>query len=277
MPDWIPDFRPELPWAPSGLSGTLKTVPGWLARGASESRFAAEVLHFQVSLVRGVKASSHGLPSGDGRPVLLVPGFGFGDPATLPLQMAVNAGGYKVVRSKIWANVRCGDRAVEGLGAVAKAAVERDNGRRLLVVGHSRGGMLARGLAARFPELIERVISLGAPLNYEFAFYELPKPMVEVLTVVHQMDPHLRRMKCGTPDCSCPYMTATRHPLPSAVDLVSIYSKSDGVVDWRACVVPGATNLEVPGTHLGMGLRPSTTRVVMEALAMPIGPVNSTG
>ena len=56
-------------------------------------------------------------------------------------------------------------------------------------------------------------------------------------------------------------------PLPPEVELVSVYTRTDGIVDWRACVVPGARNIEVDGSHLGMGLRPATTRVVMEQLA----------
>ena len=55
--------------------------------------------------------------------------------------------------------------------------------------------------------------------------------------------------------------------MPPEVELVSIYSASDGVVDWRSCVVPEATNVEVSGTHLGMGLKPETLRVIMEQLA----------
>ena len=59
--------------------------------------------------------------------------------------------------------------------------------------------------------------------------------------------------------------------MPAEVELVSIYTTSDGVVDWRSCMVPGATNVEVSGTHLGMGLKPATLRVIMEQLAK--GPV----
>lgn len=272
MSDWLSEHRPEGPWAPRGLPRWLNAAPGWAARVASESRFAGEILQFELSLLPGSSKPSRGLPQGNARPVLVIPGFGFGDAATLPVQIALHGAGYRVVRSRIRANIRCSDRAVDALGRVAAAAVERDHGRRLFVVGHSRGGMLARGLAARFPELVERVVSLGAPLNHEFAFYEIPEPMVRVLTEVHHLDPELRRMQCSTPECTCPYMLATRKPLPPVVELISIHTKADGIVDWRACVVPGAINIEVPGTHLGMGLRPSTTRVVLEALALPPAP-----
>lgn len=264
--EWLDEHKPDQPWAPRGLPGWLRGWPGWAARAASESRFPLEIAQLQSALLHDPKAASRGLPSGGGRPVLVIPGFGFGDPATLPMQWALHAGGFRVIRSGIAANVRCSDRTVDQLAEVARSAVDGDNGRRLVVVGHSRGGMLARGLGARHPELVEQVVSLGAPLNHEFAFYEIPQPLVGALRIVHQTDPVLRERKCVTPDCTCPYMAATRRPMPPEVELVSIYTKSDGIVDWRACVVPGATNIEVPGSHLGMGLKPSTVRVVLEQL-----------
>ncbi len=199
--------------------------------------------------------------------MLVIPGFGFGDMATVPVQLALRAAGYRVVLSQIKVNVRCADATVEDLVPVAERAVAENGGQPLHVVGHSRGGMLARGLAVRRPDLVSRVISMGAPLNYEFAFYEIPAPMVQVVQRHQQQDPERRRMQCSTPQCACPYMVAAHRPLPSGIDLVSLYTTSDGIVDWRACVVPGATNIEVPGTHLGMGLRPETLRIVLQLLA----------
>ena len=243
-------------------------MPGWAARSGAEARFAAEIAHYTAALRHGpglgVVTDSD---QGAGRPVLVLPGFGFGDAATLPMQGVLQAAGYRVIWSRIAINVRCSDRTVDALADVARRAVTDDGGRRLLVVGHSRGGMLARGLAARHPELVEHAVSLGAPLNHEFAFYEIPQPLVGALRTVHQRDPELRMRQCVTPDCTCPYMEATKRPMPAEVRLTSIYTMSDGVVDWRACVVPGANNIEVDGSHLGMGLRPRTLQVVLDTLA----------
>ena len=98
-----------------------------------------------------IRRGSNWSALGRGRPVLVVPGFGFGDPSTVPLQWALHTAGYRVVRSGIWVNVGCSDRAVDALAEVARRTVEADGGRRLFVVGHSRGGMLARGLALVIP------------------------------------------------------------------------------------------------------------------------------
>ncbi len=262
MNDWRDEHLPHLHWAPRGLPRALRSLPGWAARAASESRFAGEVVQFEKALPRG----SGDLQTPVDRQVLVVPGFGFGDVATLPMQIALRRAGFRVVRSRILANIRCSDRAVDRLADVARRAVEHDHGQRLMVVGHSRGGMLARGLGARHPELVSTAVSLGAPLNDEFAFYEIPQPMVGVLKVVHQRDPELRERQCVTRDCTCPYMRAVHRPFPEDVELVSYYTTSDGIVDWRACVVPGAENIEVPGSHLGMGLKPQTVDLVIRRL-----------
>lgn len=267
MSDWRDAHLPDLHWAPHGLSGRLKAVPGWVARAASESRFAAEVLDFEKALPH----AGSGPATTIDRQVLVVPGFGFGDVATLPMQIALRRAGFRVVRSQILANIRCSDRAVDRLAEVARRAVDSDHGQRLMVVGHSRGGMLARGLGARHPELVSTVVSLGAPLNDEFAFYEIPQPMVGVLKAVHQRDPELRERQCVTRDCTCPYMQAVHRPFPEDVELISLYTTSDGIVDWRACVVPGAENIEVSGSHLGMGLKPDTVDLVMRRLVDSAG------
>lgn len=232
-----------------------------------ETRFGLEIADYLREMSHGPGYLAEGTPDGAGQAVLLVPGFGFGDPATLPLHLVLRAAGYRVFLSRILMNIGCADEAVDRLVDVAEQAVRDNDGEPLLVVGHSRGGMLARGLAVRRPDLVRRVISMGAPLNYEFAFYEIPAPLVNALQCAQHRDPKQRELRCFTPECACDYMAAAHRPLPADIDLVSLYTTSDGVVDWRACVVPGAKNIEVPGSHMGMGLRPDTLRVILRELA----------
>jgi len=255
-------------WAPRGLPGAMRRMPGWTARLAVEARFGLEAASFARTLVAGSSRLAAGAPPGRGKGVLVIPGFGFGDAATAPLQIALREAGYRVFLSEILMNIGCADETVASLVDVAERAVADNGGEPVHVVGHSRGGMLARGLAVRRPDLVSRVICMGSPLNYEFAFYEIPAPMVGVLQRWHHSDPARRELRCSTSQCACDYMMAAHRPLPEDVDLVSLYSTSDGIVDWRACVVPGATNIEVPGSHLGMGLRPQTLRVILQELSL---------
>jgi len=277
--EWRETHLPSIHWAPRGLPGTFRSLPGWGARIAVEARFGFEIAEFAGELVIGGGGGGivDGPPAGQGRGVLLIPGFGFGDASTLPLQIVLRAAGYRVFLSGILLNINCADETVDDLVAVAQRAVVANGGEPLLVVGHSRGGMLARGLAVRRPDLVSRVVSMGAPLNYEFAFYEIPAPLVGVLQRVQHRDPKRRELRCSTPQCRCDYLAAAHRPLPAGVDLVSMYSTSDGVVDWRACVVPGAKNIEVPGTHLGMGLKPDTLRLILQELAADFNIRSTTG
>jgi hypothetical protein len=54
-----------------------------------------------------------------------------------------------------------------------------------------------------------------------------------------------------------------------------VYSRSDGVIDWRSCVVPGARNIAVESSHLGMGVDPRVVRLVVSELARDLPPVAS--
>ena len=52
-------------------------------------------------------------------------------------------------------------------------------------------------------------------------------------------------------------------------DVVAIHSRNDGVVGWRTVVdedTPGATNVEVTSSHIGMGLDPDVWAIVADAL-----------
>ncbi len=58
----------------------------------------------------------------------------------------------------------------------------------------------------------------------------------------------------------------SRQPLPADVSFTAIYSKRDGIVDWRACVDPIATSVEVTASHVGMAVDPVTIEQVVAAL-----------
>jgi pimeloyl-ACP methyl ester carboxylesterase len=265
MSHWRDIHRPELHWAPSGLPAWMRRLPGWAARGVSESRLPVEA----ASLLASPVLRDPTLPRGDGATVLVVPGFGFGDASVLPLHAVLRRFGYRTLRSGIVSNIGCSDTTVDALARVAAAEVTR-TGQRLQVVGQSRGGMLARGLGARRPDLVARAVNLGGPLNDEFAFYEIPAPLVRAIYASHRVRPPLPHPRCLRPDCPCPYMQAVHRPMPREVELVSVYSPSDGIIDWRSCVVPGARNIRVESSHLGMGVDPRVVRVVLTELGRPL-------
>jgi triacylglycerol lipase len=79
--------------------------------------------------------------------------------------------------------------------------------------------------------------------------------------------PGLFKRSCLDGDCCASFWEDLAEPLPDGVQLVSVYSKSDGVVDWRSCLDPHATELvEIRASHCGMAVSRSAWRAVAEAL-----------
>ena len=106
-------------------------------------------------------AGSHRVAAQD--PVLLVPGFMAGDATLKGMAMFLRHQGFRTYRAQIHVNVGCTREAADRLERrIETIAIRRD--RKVTIVGHSLGGMLARGMASRRPDLVEGIISLGSPV-----------------------------------------------------------------------------------------------------------------
>lgn len=209
-------------------------------------------------------AGSHRLPAHD--PVLLVPGFMAGDPTLRGMSAFLRHQGFRTYRAQIIANVGCTRQAADKLERrLESIATRRD--RKVTIVGHSLGGMLARGLASRRPDLIEGIISMGSPVL-------APGAVHKVLAWDAQMLAKLTRAGFGgmmSADCfggECARLSFEESQLALAPDLsfTAIYSKRDGIVDWRACLDPAAEQVEVRTSHCGMAVDPVVMDHVLHAL-----------
>ena len=69
--------------------------------------------------------------------------------------------------------------------------------------------------------------------------------------------------------CARQSFDESRQPLPAGVSFTAIYSRRDGIVDWRACVDPEAHAVEVTASHVGMAVDPRVMDVVTGALQLP--------
>src|SRR5713101_5501250 len=98
------------------------------------------------------------------RGVLLIPGFGAGDLTLSPLADRLRELGYRIFFSGIWCNVDCPVHTLPRLEKVLRKASRKTRGK-IVIIGHSLGGIYARELACRFPDLVERAILLGSPLR----------------------------------------------------------------------------------------------------------------
>jgi triacylglycerol lipase len=213
-----------------------------------------------------------GVPRGDGRSVLLLPGFLAGDYTLATMAIWLSRIGYRPRRAGFLANVDCSERAMHAIEARAAALFEEE-GRRLGVVGHSRGAHQAKALAVRRPELVSHVVGLGGGLSRQMAISVPTQTVLALVRTWHRYTTDRRQQRgCLTEHCGCSFTRDFCAPFPESVRLTSIYSRQDGVVRWQSCVVPYAENVEVRGTHVGLAFNREAYVAIASALAVPPRP-----
>jgi pimeloyl-ACP methyl ester carboxylesterase len=200
-------------------------------------------------------------PRGDGHPVLVLPGFVTSDVSTTILRRYLELLGYTPFGWELGRNLgpkaigRQGEKLVDRLDAVFA-----ETGRKVSIIGWSLGGVMARQVARRRPDKVRQVISLGSPFTGD------PRA-----TNVLRAYEGLTGQRLGDEDTqaqlkesrSCP-------PVPST----AIYTKADGIVSWRNCCEPENTttdNIEVYGSHCGLGVNASVLYAIADRLAQPEG------
>jgi pimeloyl-ACP methyl ester carboxylesterase len=202
-------------------------------------------------------------------PVLLVPGFMAGDLTLRAMSQTLRLRGFRTYRAHMRANIGCTLAAAADLESRLESIAIR-RGTRVRIVGHSLGGMLARGLAVRRPDLVSGIVTLGSPMLAPGAHHTLLTTSVDVLVRLSRAGlPGLMAEDCVAGSCARQSFDESRRPMPAGVAFTAIYSKRDGIVDWRACVDPEAEQVEVSASHVGMALDPRVIDAVTEALRTP--------
>ncbi|NUR06369.1 MAG: alpha/beta fold hydrolase [Nocardioidaceae bacterium] len=205
------------------------------------------------------RASDHGSP------VVLVPGFLAGD-GTLGLMARHLRGlGYRTYGSAIHANIGCTQEASEALERRIEA-ITLKRGRKVSIIGHSLGGLMARGLAARRPDLVAGIVTLGSPILAPGAAHPLLLFDLKVLNRLQRAGMKVMGEDCVSGDCARLSWEQSRAPLARGVAFTSVFSRRDGIVDWRSCLDPQARTVEVGTSHLGMAFDPVVLDVVTDTL-----------
>jgi pimeloyl-ACP methyl ester carboxylesterase len=194
------------------------------------------------------------MPTGDGHAVIVLPGFMTGDWATKELIAWLRRLGYDVRGWGPGINWGPSTAALKRCATLLDETVER-TGRRASLIGRSLGGLYARELAKDAPEKVVRVITLGTPVAFPIA---TPlSPFADALS--GNFDPAFVKRA----------FDIARNP---SVPVTAIYSRKDGIVPWRACLVEEsatADNFEVDSPHTIMGANPQAMRLIAERLATP--------
>ncbi len=219
-------------------------TPPWLHL-AGESRAIVEWLR------KPNPAAASSWPRGDGAPVLVIPGFGQSDDSTRPLRDMLKAQGYA---PHGWQQGRNMGLKSGMTGALLKSIEQLHDAhqRPVALIGWSLGGVIARELARKQPDRIAHVITLGSPLAGGQA---------TTLDTLFSLINRSKGPKAG------------HDPLryqPPPVPCTAIYTRSDGIVNWRASCEPQAENtenIEVRGSHMGLGVNPQVWRAICHRLS----------
>jgi pimeloyl-ACP methyl ester carboxylesterase len=221
-----------------------------------------------AQLLRSPVWHGDGVPRGYGRPVLLVPGFLAGDGTLATMAKWLRANGYWTRRAGIRSNIDCSEKACDLLEERLEALAAR-TGRRVAIVGQSRGGVLARAVAVRRPDLVSGIVTLGAPSVSMLRVHPLVLFNVGIVGALGTgRVPGLFSLRCLRGPCCASFRGDLEAAFPEDVRYVSVYSRSDGIVDWHACLDPGADELvEVRASHCGMAVNRAVYEHVARALA----------
>jgi pimeloyl-ACP methyl ester carboxylesterase len=164
------------------------------------------------------------------------------------------------------ANVRCAQATGEALEERLEAIVERWD-RPVAVIGHSLGGLLAKALAHRRPDLVAGIVTLGSPLLAPGAVHPVLAFDLRLLERLQRWGvASLMGSDCTGGDCARVSWEQLRAPTQEGFVFTSIYSQRDGIVDWHACLDPDAIQVEVSCSHVGMAVDRTVYRHVLDGL-----------
>jgi pimeloyl-ACP methyl ester carboxylesterase len=191
------------------------------------------------------------------------------DDSLLLLRRWLRLVGYRPHTAGFLFNVDCSDRALERVERLAEA-INTTTGRRVAIIGHSRGGHLARATAARRPDLVSHAISMGADLQGLFGISSPTRVAVGIVRRGVHLTRRSRDPDCIRARCRCSFIRDYTADFPvDRVRLTSIYTKGDGVVRWERAIVEEADCVEVSGSHIGLIANRKAYRVIADALALP--------
>jgi pimeloyl-ACP methyl ester carboxylesterase len=210
---------------------------------------------------------------GNGRPVVVIPGLFGNDLYLQPLRSFLSRIGYLPVRSALFLNAGCLQRLRERVeNEIARQAKSASEG--VVVIGHSRGGLLARAIAAGLQERASHLVTLGSPMGvvpmvatdgWDAAVSSAvrARPVVGASVAARLV---LDR-NCSFPRCECPFPQDLTRSLSPRTAMLSVYTPEDPIVSAAACRTDEGQNFEVKGSHSGLVYNRAVYRELARFLA----------
>lgn len=198
--------------------------------------------------------------------MLLIPGFLAGDGSLGLMGRWLKETGHYPKRTGIRANIGCSGLGAARLEERLEELVQRQ-GQRAAIVGQSRGGHFAKVLARRRPDLVSGIVTLGSPQLDPLAVNPLVWTGVMAVGALGTLGARgFFNHGCLEGECCSSFWEDATRELPRGIGYVSVYSRRDGVVDWRSCLDHGAEHVEIRSSHCGMAVHPGAYRAVANAL-----------
>lgn len=209
-----------------------------------------------------------GHPRGDGSAVIIIPGFLGTDTYLAEMYAWLHRMDYRPYFSGIGVNADCPNllirRRLNDTIDRARAAT----GRKVHIIGHSLGGMIALAACAQRPADVASVTTLGSPFRGKVCHPNILRMAEHVRKTIITRHGEGVLPACYTGHCGCDFVDSLTREMPRSVKLTAIYTKTDAVVDWRYCVTGDPRiDCEVPGTHLGLVFNLSAYALIAKRLA----------
>ena len=219
-----------------------------------------EILSLRVSPVYW----GFGIPHGDRSAVVVIPAMMGTDLYLAELRAWLGRIGYRPYQSHIGLNAECPNLLIRQRLTDTISKARRQTKRRVHLVGHSLGGLLARAVATQMPESVASVTTLGSPFRGVAAHPSVLQVVDWVRARIHRRHGEDVMPHCYTGECTCAFLQSIAGNIPPSVRQTAIYTRSDGIVDWQVCRTGNPSiDLEVSATHFGLAFNPA----VYEALA----------
>ena len=191
---------------------------------------------------------------GNGAPVMLVPGYMTSELSMRPLKLFLNKIGHNAHDWELGRNRGNVRQDVERVSLILSELYEHYE-QPVSLVGWSLGGVISRELARLHPEKVKQVITMGTPISGgpKYTFFGNNFKRNDNLDI-DQIEREIHE----------------RNLLGITQPITSIYSKSDGIVGWKASLDrynPQADNIEVFSSHLGLGINGKVWRIIADKLA----------
>jgi len=249
------------------VMSAVLTLPGRAISGLRiplwrEGSFAQE--HARLILDR--LYAGEGVEHGSGEPVLLVPGLLAGDRSLDRLRGWLRRIGYDATPAGIRVNADCTERTVRALEQRTEDLAEQA-GQKVTLLGQSRGGTLARVVAFRRPDLVAGLVTMGTPHLDPLAAHPVVLGTLAWMGAAGSAGfPGLLRFSCLDGECCEEVRDDMLASMPEGIPFVSLYSRRDGIVDWRACLHEDAEHVAIDASHVGMAVSRESYRAVAGAL-----------